>query len=64
MTSLKTTMADPVHLPLPGPEPTPMDGCGVCEALVKQRDAARERCDLSAVSDANVELLNHAHAGR
>jgi hypothetical protein len=41
-----------------------MDGCGVCEALVKQRAAARQRGDLSAVSDASVELRNHRHAGR
>jgi hypothetical protein len=57
-------MTPPVHLPEPTLEPTPMDGCGVCEALVKQRAAARQRGDLSAVSDANVELRNHRHAGR
>ncbi|MFC4608677.1 hypothetical protein ACFO9E_12715 [Streptomyces maoxianensis] len=58
-----TTMTPPVHLPEPTPEPTPMPGCGVCTALVKQREAARQRHDLSAVSDANVELRNHTHGG-
>lgn len=57
-------MTPPVHLPEPTLEPTPMPGCGVCAALVKQREAARQRGDFSAVSDANVELRNHRHEGR
>ncbi len=55
----KTTMSPPVYLSLPSPEPQPVDGCGVCRALVGQRAEARGRGDLSRVTDLNVELRSH-----
>ncbi|CAL9443872.1 hypothetical protein SUDANB38_02323 [Streptomyces sp. enrichment culture] len=54
-----TTAPRPVHLGLPLPEPQGVRGCGVCEALVAQRRAARLRGDQSGVTDCNVELRNH-----
>ncbi|WP_405575695.1 hypothetical protein OG317_37090 [Streptomyces sp. NBC_01167] len=57
----QTTMTGPVHLQEPLLEPSPVEGCGVCAALVKQREAARSRGNLSGVGDANVELRNHRH---
>lgn len=49
-------------LPLPPPEPA--QGCDVCGALVKQRQEARDRGDLSAATDADVEIRNHPHRTR
>jgi hypothetical protein len=54
-----TTMSGPVELGLPLRPPRPVEGCDVCAALAKQRAAARERGDLSAVSDCNVEIGAH-----
>lgn len=42
-------------------EPTPVEGCGVCSALSKQRHEARADQNMSRVSDCNVELRNHPH---
>ncbi|CAL9380612.1 hypothetical protein SUDANB120_01049 [Streptomyces sp. enrichment culture] len=53
----------PVTLSLPREEPTPAAGCDVCAALASQRSDARKRRDMSAVSDANVELRAHPHKG-
>ncbi|MGW0748387.1 hypothetical protein [Streptomyces sp. NPDC002587] len=64
MSRAQTTMSGPVHLSLPNPPPKPPDGCGVCRALVVQRQEARSRGDLSAVTDADVELRNHPHRAR
>jgi hypothetical protein len=55
----KTTMDPPVGLGLPGKEPRPPAGCGVCAALVKERAEAKGRGDMSRVSDLNVEIRNH-----
>ena len=52
-------MSAPVHLLLPGLEPAPVEGCGVCAALGKQRDQARQAGNLSRVTDCNVEIRNH-----
>ncbi|MGW8552987.1 hypothetical protein [Streptomyces tubercidicus] len=53
-----------VFLSLPERQPTPVEGCAVCGDLAVQRRAARERGDLSAVTDANVRLRKHReHAG-
>ncbi|WSC95966.1 hypothetical protein OG909_28810 [Streptomyces sp. NBC_01754] len=57
-------MSGPVHLTLPNPPPKPAVGCGVCEALAGQRQAARDRGDLSAATDADVEIGNHPHRTR
>ncbi|WP_274555232.1 hypothetical protein [Streptomyces spiramyceticus] len=57
----KTTMDQPVHLPLPPPLPRPAKGCGVCEALARQRQAARDCGDYSTATDACVEIRNHPH---
>ncbi|TRO69447.1 hypothetical protein [Streptomyces sp. IB201691-2A2] len=61
---MKTTMAAAVHLGIPGLEPVPVEGCGVCEALGRQREDARRKLDLSKVSDCNVEIRNHPHEER
>ncbi|MFD3352601.1 hypothetical protein [Streptomyces fradiae] len=58
MTTTTATLR-PVHLGLPLPEPVGAPGCGVCDALVAQRRAARLRGDMSRVTDCNVELRNH-----
>ncbi|MCX2967837.1 MULTISPECIES: hypothetical protein [Streptomyces] len=57
------TLSPPVHLALPVEDPQSADGCDVCAALVRQRDDARARGDLSAVTDLNVEIRAH-HTGR
>ncbi|PCG83920.1 hypothetical protein CIB93_22150 [Streptomyces sp. WZ.A104] len=57
-------MTGPVHLTLPKPPPKPKVGCGVCEALAVQRQSARDRGDLSAATDADVEISNHPHRTR
>ncbi|MCX5398436.1 hypothetical protein OHA55_15880 [Streptomyces sp. NBC_00102] len=57
-------MSEPVHLALPLPTPKPAAGCDVCEALAVQRLAARDRGDLSAATDADVEIRSHPHRTR
>ncbi|WP_200307372.1 hypothetical protein [Streptomyces adelaidensis] len=60
----QTTPSPPVHLPLPPPPPKPAPGCDICAALVRQRQDARDRGDLSAATDADVEIRNHPHRAR
>ncbi|MFI1948593.1 hypothetical protein ACH46F_32680 [Streptomyces virginiae] len=56
---------EPPHLPLrTEPDPVPTPGCGVCEALGRQRAEARAKGDRSKVSDCNVELRNHQRGKR
>ncbi|MET7738897.1 hypothetical protein [Streptomyces sp. NPDC005385] len=55
----QTTETGPVHLGMPVPDPEPVDGCDVCQALARERDAARSAGDLSKVSDINIEMRNH-----
>lgn len=57
-------MGDPVHLTLPHAPPRPAPGCAVCAELVGVRRAARARGDLSAVTDADVEIRQHPHPAR
>ncbi|AVH56740.1 hypothetical protein C4B68_14215 [Streptomyces dengpaensis] len=64
MSNPRTTISGPVHLSLPRTPPDPAPGCGVCAALVSQRQAARDRGDLSAATDADVEIRNHPHRTR
>ncbi|WP_405702688.1 hypothetical protein [Streptomyces sp. NBC_00069] len=52
----------PMHPDRDDPVPTP--GCGVCEALDRQRAVARAKGDMSKVSDCNVELRNHQRGER
>ncbi|MBW1596533.1 hypothetical protein [Streptomyces sp. JJ38] len=63
---LTTDGPSPVHLPdpFPAPEPPPAPGCDVCRALAAQRLEARNRGDLSAATDCNVEIRNHPHRTR
>ncbi|WP_030807546.1 hypothetical protein [Streptomyces sp. NRRL S-337] len=42
-------------------EPVPVDGCDVCGALAREREAARIAGDGSKVSDCNVEIRRHPH---
>nr|WP_223185354.1 hypothetical protein [Streptomyces sp. CBMA152] len=57
-------MDSPVNLSLPCNPPEPAKGCDVCVALVGQRQGARDRGDLSGVTDADVEIRNHPHRTR
>lgn len=55
-----TTTTDPlITLGFPLDEPMPPAECGVCQALVRQREQASGRGDLSRVTDCNVEIRNH-----
>ncbi|MGW3723561.1 hypothetical protein [Streptomyces sp. NPDC000851] len=57
---MKTTSMDaPITLGLPLDQPEPPAECGVCAALVRQRQEASARGDMSRVTDCNVEIRNH-----
>ncbi|MEV0638526.1 hypothetical protein AB0I77_27005 [Streptomyces sp. NPDC050619] len=60
----QTTMTGPVNLSLPLATPEPAPKCDVCAALVRQRQEARDRGDLSAATDADVEIRNHPHKSK
>jgi len=47
-----------LDFPLPD-APEPLEDCGVCQALVKQREEALAAGDWSRVTDCNVEIRNH-----
>jgi hypothetical protein len=64
MTAPKTYPGPPVELLLPLAPPAPVRGCDVCTALVKQRQEARDRGDLSAATDVDVEIRSHPHGRR
>ncbi|MCX4413195.1 hypothetical protein OOK43_07825 [[Kitasatospora] papulosa] len=64
MSARQTAMSGPVNLALPLPPPEAAANCEVCTALVEQRQAARDRGDLSAATDADVEIRNHPHRTR
>ncbi|MEU3505925.1 hypothetical protein ABZ726_36360 [Streptomyces hundungensis] len=64
MTDPRTTMGDPVHLALPHAPPKPARGCAVCAEMVARWRAAQRRGDLSAATDADVEIRHHPHRGR
>ncbi|MGG7571888.1 hypothetical protein [Streptomyces sirii] len=49
--------------PLTEPDPQPVAGCDVCEALARQRAGAYAVGDRSAVTDRNVEIRRHPHPG-
>ncbi|NUK84448.1 hypothetical protein HRW07_07885 [Streptomyces lunaelactis] len=53
-------MSGPVHLNTPLLEPAPVGGCDVCAALARQREENRRTGDMSAVSDANIEIRRHS----
>lgn len=56
MSTPKTTMAEPVNLPLPPQEPSPVAGCRECLGIAVTRTNARSVGDYSKASDANVNL--------
>ncbi|MFF8310182.1 hypothetical protein [Streptomyces lydicus] len=56
-----TTMTPPVYLSLPPNAPKPVEGCGVCAALAKQRTKAEANGDFSTAADCSIELRNHPH---
>jgi len=56
----ETTMSPPVDLPLPAEWPDPCPRCKVCGALAEQRATAAAAGDYSKVTDANVEIRQHA----
>ncbi|WP_274559105.1 hypothetical protein [Streptomyces spiramyceticus] len=45
---------------VPALEPVPVDGCDVCAALVRQREASRS-VDPLTVQSCNEELASHPH---
>lgn len=54
------TTALPVHLTDPYDSPLPVRAdCDVCRALVRARELAQARGDLSAVTDTSIEIRNH-----
>jgi hypothetical protein len=59
-----TTMSPPVDLPLPAAWPDPSPRCKVCRALADQRATAAAAGDYSKVTDANVEIRQHASPHR
>ncbi|MFJ8146062.1 hypothetical protein ACIQ6R_13415 [Streptomyces sp. NPDC096048] len=61
MTAPRKTMDEPVYLGMPLDEPTPVVHCRTCNQAARQREAARERDDPSAVTDANVIIRQHPH---
>ncbi|MGW2527051.1 hypothetical protein ACWC10_08335 [Streptomyces sp. NPDC001595] len=48
-----------VHVGLPLEEPKPSPGCGVCQALARQRGEAARNGNHSRVTDLNVEMRDH-----
>ncbi|UQA94353.1 hypothetical protein [Streptomyces halobius] len=65
MTEPTRFLTAPVELPLRRDlEPVPVDGCDVCGALAREREAAWLAGDGSKVSDCNVEIRKHPHAKR
>ena len=61
MTNPRRTMDQPPHVGLPLTPPEPVAGCGVCEALAKQRATAQASGDMTRVTDCNVEIRQHPH---
>ena len=56
---MKTTIDPLVRLGFPTEDAEPPDDCGVCRALVVQREIAAAARDLTKVTDCNVEIRNH-----
>ncbi|MET9774027.1 hypothetical protein ABZ023_07105 [Streptomyces sp. NPDC006367] len=61
MTERTRTMSPPVYLGMPLDPPAPVAHCPVCNEADRHREAARERGDLAAVTDANVVMRRHPH---
>ncbi len=65
MTLPRTYPSPSVELPLRlDGDPKPVADCDVCQALGNQRSEARARCDMSKVSDLNIEIRNHPHKSK
>ncbi|MFE5495276.1 hypothetical protein ACFQ7Z_35690 [Streptomyces virginiae] len=54
---------DPVHVTLPRLDPQPVPGCPRCAGAAARRAVRRRAGDLSGVSDCNVDIRHHPHAG-
>ncbi|WP_228452993.1 hypothetical protein, partial [Streptomyces alkaliterrae] len=63
-TNTFTTQSGPVTLYLPLEPPVAVAGCEVCAAMVVRRREARDKGDLSAATDADVEIRCHPHRTR
>ncbi|MDX3634805.1 hypothetical protein PV728_32020 [Streptomyces europaeiscabiei] len=59
MTSRQTTSEPPVSLPDPTRPPRPAPGCGVCQALDKQRAEAERGGDVRRATMFEVEMRRH-----
>ncbi|MFM9811588.1 hypothetical protein ACKI16_24135 [Streptomyces scabiei] len=55
----QTTQDPPVTLPDPTRPPRPAPGCGVCQALDKQRAEAEQDRDISRATMFEVEIRRH-----
>ncbi|WP_319054453.1 hypothetical protein [Streptomyces europaeiscabiei] len=55
----QTTAEEPVTLPDPTRPPRPALGCGVCQALDKQRAAAEQDGDVRRATMFEVEMRRH-----
>lgn len=65
MSNRTTHPSPPAELPFSlADDPSPAEGCDVCQALGEERREARAERDMSKVSDANVEIRRHPHAKR
>ena len=51
----------PTYTGLPLPEPAPVHDCVECQALARQREAARQQRDHTTVVDCNVKIRRHPH---
>ncbi|MFJ5728813.1 hypothetical protein [Streptomyces paradoxus] len=51
----------PTYTGLPLPEPAPVHDCAECQALARQREAARRQRDHTTVVDCNVKIRRHPH---
>lgn len=50
--------------PVPGfplPDPPSVHGCAECQALARQRDAARQARDHTTATDCNIKIRRHPH---
>ncbi|KND40084.1 hypothetical protein [Streptomyces stelliscabiei] len=59
MTSRQTTSEPPISLPDPTRPPSPAPGCGVCQALDKQRAEAEQDGDVRRATMFEVEMRRH-----
>jgi hypothetical protein len=55
----QTTQEEPATLPDPTPPPRPAPGCGVCQALDKQRAEAEREGNVRRATMFEIEMRRH-----